>query len=596
MAFPRGRLCRTAGHRGRSVLSPQQHSRCVRSDDDRGNIDTPESERDGEDDQVLTLSVLALCVAQPGPAQAGHRAPTARLTAATATTALDGNLFAALEALPDFVPAALIIPNPGKFLSHAREELSALGAAFPMFDPKRLHSAVENRLGFDAIDETHLKEAGVSSSDPLIVAADFAGRQAIVRASLADRRRFEAWADQRSRPGAKLRIADDRAWILYPEAEEQLACAVRDRAVFCQIGLSSGRDPIADLRRFLETPARRMIEQPNTRLAAQRLREGAESYLILQPEAVAELAADAILAHSAHKHRFDPPAARRAAEAEARRTASAVFSQLRAVRAVAAGLSIEQHKLSAEVEMVLDRRGGDLLRGLFRPALAGDATQRWSETPALAKVMLRLRPEIAADLLGRFGLPVSRNVLDGSVAAIAMGLDTECPAAKRGAPSDAAALPFLFPTAVAIGLAGRAGQTERRAIGDALGAPPNSGELLLRRHAYGSPLEVRLVDEAMLIGAGPGAGSAAIRRWNHSQPKDALPAETPFAEVGLDLLAVDAALASGAFSDETRAELQQLERLRQKLRPLITRFERLRIEARSPDHSDQLRIDLTLGR
>jgi hypothetical protein len=544
---------------------------------------------------LLILSVAALCVAEsPAPSAAAlSRSRERREPTSSSTVAIQGPLLTALEELPDTVPVAIVLPKPGATIGQLQTELAQLEGLFPDLQIDRIAARIERAIGFAPVRLERLTEIGASTTEPALIAIDLAGGPPVFRFGLSDRRRYDAWIDRHSEHGPKLQIGADRASILFPESEAPLACVVRQRTGYCQIGVSSGRDPIAELRRFLEAPGRRMSQLAGITVAADRLRSGADAYVFVRPEAIGDLVARHMIARAAHRHRFDGPSVRRAAVGEVEREAHLLRSRIRSIEGIAMAIDLSSSHLFAELEVVVNRRAIELLRGLIREGSTDEATLRWFETPALARIALRLRPEIAGDLLARAGIKLPIALLSGDVAALALGVDTECPAAKRGAPEDPAALPFLFPTAVAVRLTHQAGESERRAIAQTLGGGDARSELLRHGQAFGSPFEVRMVDEAVLIGTGPGAGAAAVRRWSGASKKQRINRRA-FAELAVDLAAVDAALSAGSFGAETRDELRALDVYWRSIRPIVSRFERLDLAAWSESGSGRLRFELEL--
>ncbi|MCC7384432.1 MAG: hypothetical protein IT384_21475 [Deltaproteobacteria bacterium] len=548
---------------------------------------------------MLSL-VLILSLAEPSPA--ALRTPLQRVPERTrSSTSVLGPtaLGRALARIPDFVPAAVVIPNPERLLTRAAVELARLGAVLPAFRPSRIRGDALARFGVDLSDPKALATIGIDAHSALIVMLDPAGGPLLAQLALRDPGRFEAFLAQASH--ARTRAGDSVAYVLVPRSgrdEGAMGCTVRGMVASCQLGLSARGEPLAELQRLIDAPSRRYAHSAGLAQATARLPADADAYVLARADALAPLASQAVVAHALREARFAPPDQRRRSERVARARAVFLHQYLHSVEGAALALDLDKREVRIRAELVLDERGAALMRDLVRRPLERDPLARWAESPALARLIVHLRPEIAADLLARAGLALPAPRLSGSLAVLALGLDTECGAAKAGAPPDPETLPFIFPTALAVGLASR---LDRGAgwLNEALGIPASASRdgVLQAGHAYGSPFELRAADEALLIGTGLGAGSAASRRWERmAPPAQRAPAPRPVLEAVVSLPAVAAALGGGAFNEETRAELRELADLHRRWQPVLERFAELTVHTDSSDAGRGLRVDVQLTR
>jgi hypothetical protein len=528
---------------------------------------------------VLIVALAAASVAQvPAPASARRSAAAAAPTSST-SHAFEG----ALESLPEWVPAALLVREPNRFLARARGLLAPLPVK------------VRDRLAAEWITlrDLDFEDAGIDGDAPAWVVPSFGDQPALARFGLADHRRFEAFAARRAAGRGRLRIGAMPAWVFDADLPSPIACTRRERWLYCQRGVSPEREPFAHLERLLEAPGRRLAHHDGLQAAAAQLDPDADLLWVLRPDAAASHLAGLWLAQVEHELRLAPPELRRRREADARRWTAWFHQRARWLRGLAGSVDLET--LRVAVDVALEPAGAELVRSIAGRPRPDDRLSGWVKTPAIARAVAHLTPEVTADLLQRSGLSLPVDRLSGSIAALALGLDAECPAAKRGGPKEASALPFVFPMAAAIGLVDGAGR-ERRWLVQALGIEPPraAGNVLMSGLAHGSPYEVRAANEAVLIGTGPGAGAAAARRWSGAMPIEVAPAA--FAEIAIDLRALDAALGSASFGGETRRELRELASWLERSRPAREPFTRIEAKLSALDRGERLHLELEIHR
>ena len=534
---------------------------------------------------MLTLILIFAgesALGQPQPASIHTASKPPPAIARTSTTALD----AALEMLPEHTAFALVIPDPRGLHARLSQATEGIAPLLEEWAPDRLEARVRRAMAL----EDDGPAAGIDPRKPLILVPGFSGAPDLVRLTLSSVTRFEAWARTRGPAGAIAPWNDGPVYAIAATDGTPMACAPRGDGVWCQLGAAEGPDPLLELRRMIDVPSRRLAHVEGMERAAIRLRADADAYVVARPTALGELAARA---HYERARRASPFSQRRGTdEDDLRRDASPWVARAALVNGAAAALTVGNRAIESEVELVLSARGAALVRAMTADVGRSDPLSAWARTPALAHLVVRLDPAFSAEILRSMDVTLPPDILSGTLAAMALGIDTECGAAKAAKAGWAASWPFVFPMAGAIGLAGGR-PLDRDRLMNALGVARDKkhdgdDDVLFRARTSGGPIEGRLVSGALLVGTGPGSGAAARRRW--SAGTDATPSTGAFIEAEASLPAIAAALASGSYEHDTRPELRRLDALMRALRPWSQRYPRVRLEAKSIDSGARVRV------
>jgi hypothetical protein len=424
---------------------------------------------------------------------------------------------------------------------------------------------------------------------------------------LADRERFVAWLQRLAElRGRSLELGSaERGAIVELGSDLILGCVTQGQLGFCQLGVSAGPDPSAHLRRLLELRASpRAAAELERSLSS--LGPDADALLALQPAAVLEALAAAWMREVARRHRFDDEPARQVALRNARAEIARWRHAGRAIDAIALGLWLRPNQLELDLELSIDERGARSVEALA-PAPGDDPVVRWSEMPALARAMVRLKPRAIRPILEQLGVPLPAGALAGTAAALLLGVDTECPMAKAGAPRSIGALAYALPIAAAIGLSHPLDSAELAAIAGSRTATQAASTSADAAEAgslgvpiAGHALELRAAPDVLLVGTGIGSGAAAARRWSAlaldssgdhgAHMRGGAP---PFLELGVDLAAAHAAFQAGSFGEDTRPELLDLERLHRHLRPALERYREVALLGWIAEHGHRVRFTLS---
>lgn len=490
--------------------------------------------------------------------------------------------------IPKTAVVAVLVPAPGKAVVGLRRELSVISRALPGMWPL-LDALVERdtaHLGADLLDPAGLASIGVDVTAPLAFVPQRSGAAALVTVTLSDQARFSRWLAARDPSAQRTKIGGELVSIAFAESDTPVACAVRQHLALCQIGDEAGDDPLAALRGLMLGSGTPLSRVPSVRAAARGLAPGAHAYLVAIAEPLASMAEAYVVSQSRASHRFDPPLARRRAHQRAVDYGAKVRRVLRVVRGAAAAIQLDDDGPKARIHLAMASSAGERLVGLVTDTSGERNTSRlagWARTPALARLVLRLQPGLLQEILQHVGLDLPVDALDGTFAALALGLDTEAPAAKAGAPSTPEILPCLVPSAALVGLA--------RPL-----TPAHFGghRPTIARAILGSPVELRLEDSTLFVGTGPGAGAAATRRWHSADP--APDRTSGFLELSIDPPAISAAIEGGVFGTETRDELRLVSRLHRRLRPLLHHYARLEVLGAAEPANNRVTFDVSVRR
>ncbi|MCK6552683.1 hypothetical protein L6R52_43070, partial [Myxococcota bacterium] len=536
-----------------------------------------------------------------------------------------------IGALPRGVPAAIYVPNIDLALADIELALDALRLVQPSLHGRRAGAILARLLGqrtgaLNAISEgtaigddeaTDQRWAHLATPSGLAsIGIDVEGGAAIVPSGrddalalvfeLSNRPRFEAWMSSLAR-GAERRLAvgAEQASVLEPADVPPVTCLSRQSVAYCQLGASSGPDPIALLRAISSLAPPTLAQVPGLSRAFERLPDGAHAYLVVSPDQAARVAAEMIGERAHREHRFDPPAVKRAVAERASRQALGLRRAAELVDGVAIGLYPERERVRLRTEISVTERGARTLRALFTPTGDDDVVARWAETPALARLVLRLGGPDAEALFTELGLALPTGSLSGTVSLLFLGVDPESPLTRPDREPGLFGWSFLVPSALAAGLRSpEAVEAVHEHIGRTLAgveAPRTALAAPLEPivgRAFDSPWEVRFVDGVVLAGTGPGSAAAAERRLGALRDV-ALPLradDAPVIEGAVHLRAIDAALGPSGFPADSRRELRVADAVRMKLRPLLDQVEGVRFEVRAMQPERRLRVDVALVR
>lgn len=525
--------------------------------------------------------------------------------------------------LPPAAPLLVYAPTAAGLLDDFEELLALASKLDPQLSPARLpatlHAALwgERRgpsLRFAGpeqaaslarlFDARALAELGVDGGAPVMLVP--ANEALLLGLGLTDSERFARWLGQTFGAARTLAVGREEALVLAADSETPLACLVRAAAALCQIGVVRGQDPLALLRHLGQprpVPAARLSGLVR---ASEALPSGARARIVINTLALAEQAAEGAAERERRAHRFEPPDRRRQSEERARARAKEIRRVVSLAEGAAAGIYAEQGGLAVRLETALSPQGARLVRENLQNRPPDPRIARWSRTPALFRVLANVDPGLLEQVAQGLGIPLPASALDGTVALLTLGLDSECPLAKKRAEQASSDLSwvFLLPTTIAVGLTGDTAADalhqrldEDLTAAEAPKAPALAGSPrppLLGR-AFGSPYEVHVLDEVLLFGAGPGMGAAAKRRLASLREDGAARESSTFLEATLHLRAVNAAFSSASLGRDHRPELMALEALRLELAPLVQRFDRVSLSAEAPDGGRRVRVELRVA-
>lgn len=551
---------------------------------------TPRRERPATivDFRIHLLSSLLL--AAPGAAWGQDARPIRAEAGRTERPSGPQGLPAELAQLPRTAEAALYATHLGDALA----DLADLAEVWKVVDPTVGQRSVpellvQGLLGpgytFGVPSPAHpelarlatpegLSAVGVDARGPITALIALDAGVTVVGFDLVSRPAFERWLDALGgSERARLDVGGESASVLAAASEHPVTCIARQNRAFCQIGAMAGPDPIAELRAVATGPKARLGDLAGLSRAHAALPADPRVLGVLNTEATARWLTRRAAAYGARANRFASASERAKAVANAKARGEKIQHFAKKVEGTAFGLYRHPEGLALHAEVALTDFGARLLAPHLRAPGEDPRVTGWSLTPALARLALRVHPRTVALLGAKLGLTLPQDSLTGDLALLSLGLDSECPMAraKRGLPDAPLKWPFLMPSAAAVGVVGpKAAAALHQALSTQLDVepgPPADSRAHLEGKFRGSPYEIDVRDDLMLAGTGPGSAPAAVRRLAAVRQRPPRP-DAPLLEAAVDLLAVDAAFASGSFGHEHTPELLAMEALRLTLKPL----------------------------
>ncbi len=446
-----------------------------------------------------------------------------------------------------------------------------------------------------------LREAGIDAAAPFVVIPDVRAGVSVFRFGLTDRRAFESWLDRiGGRDRRRIAIGAESASVLALDSERPITCLPRHTQAICQLGASAGTNPVAHLERAISAGGPTYSRLAGVLSAYQRLPRDGVAYAFFSPGPLARDAAWTNAAHERRRTRFGDARARAAAEEQIRQTTARLFKWSRWIEGGAAAV-IADERAGVQVQLTPSGIGRRLIAEALPERTTADLIGRWADTPALFSVLVHADPGFVQRAALGFGFDLPKDVLTGTIGLLGLGLDSECPSAKRGS-SRELDWAFLVPSALTVGLATAAAAdrvqhllSERFTvtplrktpwISDA--RPPIAGL------AAGSPYEIHVLDGMMIVGTGVGSGAAALRRLASITRLGPEPERAPFLRAAVHPRAIDAAFAAGAFGRDHRRELLAIEALRLQLKPVLERIDAVTLEASASEDHEHVALDLVV--
>jgi hypothetical protein len=467
-------------------------------------------------------------------------------------------------------PLVLFAPELGRALEQGALALEALAMVDPSIGKMLAASAPFDPRGL--LTRRGLFQAGIDPSAPLTVIPNAHAGVVVLRFGLRDRPAFEAWLDrvgERERP--RVQIGAETASVLAPDTDRPLTCIVRHTQALCQVGASEGDNAVADLARAAAASGATYARLAGVVDAYRELPAGAVLYLFANP---APLARDAAHLHGIRERRssrFAEPQARAQIEDGLKQTVARLHRWAGWIDGAAAAVVVDG-RIQMQVELTASRIGRRWLADALPDRTTDDAIGRWTETPALFSALVHADPEFVQRAASSFGFELPKDVLSGTIGLLGLGVDPECPSAKRST-AEGLGWAFLIPSALNIGIVDKARADRVHAM------------LEQRFKPALSPYEIHVLDRMMVVGTGVGSGPAALRRLASIKPSAEPPSRAPFFRAAIYPRAVDAAFAAGAIGREHRRELLTVEALRLQLKPLLERIDAIDLEAHaSGDH------------
>ncbi len=448
-----------------------------------------------------------------------------------------------------------------------------------------------------------LAASGIDAAGGMVIVPPLLGEPIVLAMELQNRPRFEAFIEELAGgSGKRVSIGGEQASVLAPQSDAPLTCLARKSTAYCQLGTTKGPDPIATLRSVAGMQSPSFGSVAAIARSHERLREGAHVLVFANGESLQKIAPELAIAWAERNHRFEgrKKIVERTQELTPRLKRSAEMFE-----GAAGGLYLSTDRVSFEIEVGVAERGAKLLSDLTVKEAANAEIPRWFETPALARVLLRVQPSRAEHWLKLAGIDVPDKAITGTMSLLLFGFDPECSAAKRAAKeANAIGWAFLLPSAIAVGLRGSpAADAMQLALVEGFEREvPVEVEVeveesqkarpIVRGHAFGSGFEVRVLDEVAFFGTGPGSGAAALRRYSSLPATGSSKAAHSFFHAAIHPRAIDAAFDAGNISRENRRELVAIEALRRRLRPLLQEIEAVELAVRANEAERRITIDL----
>ncbi len=533
---------------------------------------------------------------------------------------------ALVEALPASTPIVLFAPRLSVALSDATSMLTWLSTVEPALavsDPAAPDAQNEvRRTTLDLVASLwrgpnvstddgavrsldDLARIGIDADAPIAIVPDRGGEVAVVILGLSSRKRFEQWLSAIEGPErAHVKIGGEQASVIAATSDAPVVCLARQGHAYCQIGRVDPKAPTGPLKRLLEFDGPTIAKAKDRVEAFAALPPGAHFYATIFPKGLAAVVGERRLEEARAKARFLDKA-QAAAHLRQVRLGHGRFDHYASyVPGAAFGVYPDADGVRLEAQLVLNAAGRRMVAHAVPDAPPDEMIARWSRTPSLFGMLLRTHPDVMRSWAHEEGVDLPPGALTGTLALLTLGVDSECPSAKHRAAIRPQRWAFLMPSAAAVGLTT---VEHANAVHGALAkrfelAPREAEQRPLDRpalagNAFGSPFQVEVLDDMVLVGTGRGSGAAALRRLGAlppSTPRDEGP--VPFLEMQLDLRAVDAAFAAGAFGSEHREELLALEALRWKLKPLLSTIDQVSVSAVKHDAGGRVALIGRLGR
>lgn len=451
-----------------------------------------------------------------------------------------------------------------------------------------------------------LARIGIDANAPVAIVPDRGGEVVVVILGLSSRKRFEAWLSSvEGKARTHVKIGGERASVIAATSDAPVVCLARQKHVYCQVGRVDPRTPVDPLKRLLEFDGPTIGKSKPRMDAFSALPEGAHFYATVWPKGLVGVIGDRQIDHAKAEARFlDKPAAQEhLRRARIDRTRMEYYATY--VPGAAAGLYPDDDGVRLETQLVLNAEGRRLLAHAVPNGAPDSMIARWARTPSLFSLLVRTHPDMLRALASEEGVELPAGSMTGTFAMMTLGVDAECPSARHREKIRPHRWAFLLPSAAAVGVVSSEHANHvHTALGRELKIAPRKKDTrapdrpALTGRAWGSPFHVEVLDDMVLVGTGRGSGAAALRRLGALPPPSPHTKEAaPFLEMRVDLRAVDAAFAAGAFSpDEHRTELLALEALRLQMKPLLSTVNRVSLEARKHDDGQRVSFSAQLGR
>lgn len=524
-----------------------------------------------------------------------------------------------VAALPAKTPVVVYAPRMATVLEDTTRLISWLATVEPSLDKENVAHVVaklwDQPLATALVapkQETNvgrlgtvrgLEDVGVDASAPIAFVPNADGETIVVVFGLSSRKRFERWLSSLAgadRPRPK--IGGELASVLAADSRMPVICLARQTHAYCQFGETKGARPAAPLEALLTFDGAKLGDAKARRAALSKLPPDAHLYATANPKGLATIFAHVIVATSSAKARYLEPAHAKAMLTRAKRRAERIVRHAGFVEGAAAGVYPSDKEVAIRTELTLSSSGRRFADRLLPDGRPDPMIARWARTPALLSILARTNPAILEGFAKDYGIDVPEGMLSGTAASMILGLDAECSAArkerKKLSPRRWA---FLMPSTVAVGLKDpKAADTIHKRLEPGLDTVetrrPSTRPTLTGR-MWGSPFEVSVLDDMVLLGTGRGSGAAALRRLGAlPEPLPPTRGPSPFVEARVDLRAIDAAFAAGAFSSEHRAELLAVEAFRLQVKPLLESVDEVAFAATKHDGGRRIRIDARAGR
>lgn len=451
-----------------------------------------------------------------------------------------------------------------------------------------------------------LARIGIDAEAPVAIVPDRGGDVLVVILGLSSRKRFEQWLSTIEGPErAHVKIGGEQASVIAATSDAPVVCLARHAHAYCQIGRVDPKAPTGPLKRLLEFDGPTIAKSKARVDAFEALAPGAHVYATIWPKGLVGVIGDRRLEDARAKARFlDKPVGlelmRQARLEQGRHEHYATYAP-----GAALGVYREADGVRVEAQVVLNTLGKRLLARAAPDAPPDEMIARWARTPSLFGLLVRTHPDLMRAWAQDSGIDLPAGALTGTLSILTLGVDAECPSAKQH--RDAIRpqrWAFLMPSAAAVGLTSvEHANTVHTALARGLEVAPREKDPratdrpALSGNVWGSPFQVEVLDDMVLVGTGRGSGAAALRRLGALPPPAPRPkGPVPFVEMRMDLRAVDAAFAAGAFGSEHREELLALEALRWKLKPLLSTIDQVSLEATKHDDGGRVSVTGRIGR